>query len=125
MSDDKTRYSDEELQEFKQLIEEKLNKARKEYDFLIEAVKNPEESGNADDMSNQLFDDNRASSEKEYLSQMAERQKKFIQNLEKALVRIENKTYGICQQTGKLISKERLKAVPHTTLSIEAKTGNS
>ena len=125
MSEDKTRYSDEELQEFRQLIEEKLNKARKEYNFLIEAVKNPEESGNADDMSNQLFDDNRASSEKEYLSQMAERQRKFIQNLEKALVRIENKTYGICQQTGKLISKERLKAVPHTTLSIAAKTGNN
>ena len=118
----KNRYSDEELEEFRQIIEEKLQKARQEYEHLLEAVKNPNEHGVEEhNPSNKMFEETNAASDKEYMSQLAERQRKFIQNLENALVRIENKTYGICRVTGELIAKERLKAVPHTTISIKAK----
>ena len=119
---EKTRYSDEELQEFRDLINKKLEKARAELDYLQESIKSPGENATDDTFSsNKLMEDNSASTEKEHMSQLAERQRKFIKNLEDAMVRIENKTYGICKETGKLISKERLRAVPHTTLSIEAK----
>ncbi len=122
MAEEKLRYSDEELEEFKQIILEKLEKARKELEFLNESILNPNENDITDTYQvNKLLDDNSWAIEKENLSQLAERQRKFIKNLEAALVRIENKTYGICRETGKLISKERLRAVPHATLSIEAK----
>ena len=123
---EKTRYSDDELQEFRELINKKLDKARSELDYLQESIKSPSENATDDSFSsNKLMEDNSISTEKEHLSQLAERQRKFIKNLEDALVRIENKTYGICKDTGKLISKERLRAVPHTTLSIEAKLKQS
>lgn len=119
---DKTRYSDEELQEFRDLINKKIEKAKAELEYLQESIKSPGDGGNDDSMSaNKLTEDTSISTEKEQMSQLAERQRKFIKNLEDALVRIENRTYGICKETGKLISKERLRAVPHTTLSIEAK----
>lgn len=119
---EKTRYSDDELKEFKDLILKKLEKARKELDYLQEAIKNNTEHGGEDKFNvPSLLEEGSATLEKEQLSQLAERQRKFIKNLEDAMVRIESKTYGICKVTGKLINKERLKAVPHTTMSIEAK----
>jgi RNA polymerase-binding protein DksA len=119
---EKTRYSDEELVEFKELIEKKLDKARKELDDLLDSLRSNNDSGGDDAFStNKLMDENSLSVEKEHMTQMAERQRKFIKNLEDAFQRIQNKTYGICKESGKLISKERLRAVPHTTLSIEAK----
>jgi DnaK suppressor protein len=122
MTEEKTRYSDEELDEFKQIILQKLNKAKEELEFLQESILNPNEHGIDDTIqTNKMLDDNAYSMEKENLSRLADRQRKFINSLEMALIRIENKTYGICRETGKLISKERLKAVPHATLSIEAK----
>lgn len=122
MTEEKTRYSDAELEEFKQIILKKLEQAREELKFLQDSILAPNEHGIDDTyQSNKLLEDNYYSTEKESLSRLAERQLKFINSLEDALVRIENKTYGICRETGKLISKERLKAVPHATLSIEAK----
>lgn len=119
---EKTRYSDAELQEFKDLILKKLGKAKSELVYLQDSIKSPSENATDDTFSsNKLMEDNSISIEKEQMSQLAERQRKFIKNLEDALVRIENKTYGICKATGKLISKDRLRAVPHTTMSIEAK----
>ena len=119
---EKTRYSDDELQEFRDLITQKLVKARAELDYLQESIKSPSENATDDTFSsNKLMEDNSISTEKEHMSQLADRQRKFIKNLEDAMVRIENKTYGICKETGKLIAKERLRAVPHTTLSMEAK----
>ena len=119
---EKTRYSDDELQEFRDLIAGKLQKARAELDYLQESIKSPSENATDDTFSsNKLMEDNSASTEKEHMSQLADRQRKFIKNLEDAMIRIENKTYGICKETGKLIAKERLRAVPHTTLSMEAK----
>jgi len=118
---EKSRYGDAELEEFKQLINEKLAAAHVELDYLQEQI-NKEKSGQDDsDGRYKGLEDGTATIEKEYLTQMASRQIQFIQHLEKALVRIENKTYGICRETGKLIGKDRLKAVPHATLSIEAK----
>lgn len=117
----KTRYSDEELQEFKTIILEKLDTARVELRNLQEQLMN---SGNGtEDTSNTYvtLEEGSATLEKEQLSAMAARQRKFIDHLENALIRIENKTYGICRSTGKLIAKERLRLVPHATLSIEAK----
>ncbi len=119
---EKTRYNDEELLEFKELITGKLDKARAELDYLQISIKSPSENATDDTFSsNKLMEDNSISTEKEHMSQLADRQRKFIKNLEDALIRIENKTYGICKETGKLIAKERLRAVPHTTLSMEAK----
>lgn len=119
---EKTRYSDEELEEFKDIIVKKLEKARAELNFLQDSIKKPNEHGTDDThQSNKLMDDNTNSFEKENLSRLADRQSKFITALENALIRIENKSYGICRETGKLIAKERLRAVPHATLSIEAK----
>ncbi|MVZ63326.1 TraR/DksA family transcriptional regulator [Sphingobacterium humi] len=119
---EKTRYSDAELQEFKAIILEKLRIAREELSSLTKSLSNSNANGTDDTAGTyKTLEDGSATLEKEQINQLAARQKKFIDNLEAALVRIENKTYGICRETGKLIQKERLKAVPHTTLSIEAK----
>ncbi len=121
--EDKTRYSDEELKEFENLINEKLEKARSEYRILKETLnRNNDEGTDATSGGNtKVLEDGAETAEKENLSQLAARQQKYITNLENALVRIKNGTYGICSVTGKLIPKERLIAVPHTTQSIEAK----
>ncbi|MEI6880001.1 MAG: TraR/DksA C4-type zinc finger protein [Bacteroidota bacterium] len=122
MAEDKKRYSDVDLAEFKELINSKLSVAQEELTNLLNQMASPGFNSASDtDSSYSKIDDGAATSEKEYLSQLAARQRKFIENLENALIRIENKTYGICRVTGKLISKERLRAVPHTTLSMEAK----
>ncbi|GGH05343.1 MULTISPECIES: TraR/DksA family transcriptional regulator [Sphingobacterium] len=119
---EKTRYSDSELQEFKSIILEKLRVAKEELLALTRTLSNSNANGTDDTAGTyKTLEDGSATLEKEQVNQLAARQKKFIDNLEAALVRIENKTYGICRETGKLIQKERLKAVPHTTLSIEAK----
>lgn len=116
------RYSDAELAEFKELIEDKMKNAEKQLKIYIDAYKN----GSANDTEDtaptfKSFDDGSSTLSKEANSQLAIRQEKFIRDLRNALVRIENKSYGICRVTGKLIQKERLKLVPHATLSIEAK----
>ncbi|MCK9625257.1 MAG: TraR/DksA C4-type zinc finger protein [Bacteroidales bacterium] len=123
---EKVRYSDEELQEFKELILEKLAKAREDYDILKGAV-NHSFSNDTEDTSPtfKVLEEGASALSKEELGQLAARQYKFIQNLEGALIRIENKSYGICRETGKLIPKERLKLVPHATLSIEAKNSQN
>lgn len=122
-SDDKTRYSDSELKSFEELILEKLEKARHEYKILKETLnRNNDEGTDATSGGNtKVLEDGAETAEKENLSQLAARQQKYITNLENALVRIKNGTYGICSVTGKLIPKDRLIAVPHTTQSIEAK----
>lgn len=119
---EKLRYSDEELEEFRKLIEKKLEKASKELD-LLQNTFNYKDSNSTDDTSPtfKLVEDGSEIMTREEIGQLAMRQKKFIQNLEAALTRIQNKTYGICRETGKLIQKERLLAVPHATLSMEAK----
>jgi len=123
MAEEKTRYSDEELNEFRDLIEEKLKAARAEYDTLRQVVMH-NGSNDIEDTSpsfRTVEDDGASQLSKEEASQLAQRQYKFIQNLEAALLRIENKTYGVCRATGKLIPKERLRLVPHATLTVEAK----
>jgi DnaK suppressor protein len=121
---EKTRYSDDELQEFKEIILKKLEVAREEFNTLQRSLKDGNENGTDSTNNNYLtLDDGADTFEKENLTQLAGRLLKFIQNLEAAMVRIENKTYGLCKTTGKLIPKERLRAVPHTTQSIEAKLG--
>lgn len=114
----KTRYSDEELEEFRELIEEKLNRAKEQLNFYLTQL-----ADMADNPDSKIkgLDDGIGTAENERLSTMAARQKKHIQHLENALIRIQNKVYGVCRVTGKLIAKERLRAVPHATLSIEAK----
>ena len=117
-----TRYSDKELGEFEAIIFTKLENAKKELSLLKDSLSRNSESGtDATAGSLKVMEDGADTIEKENLSELAARQQKFITNLENALVRIKNGTYGICSATGKLIGKERLKAVPHTTLSIEAK----
>jgi RNA polymerase-binding transcription factor DksA len=119
---DKTKYSAEELQEFKILIEEKLVKAREDFQLLMDQMSHKDDHGTEDTSpSFKLLDDGSEVLSKEEVNQLAGRQQKFIQNLENALLRIKNGTYGVCRVTGKLISKERLRIVPHATLSIEAK----
>ena len=114
----KTRYSDEELQEFEKLIDAKLEKAKEQLDFYLEQL---EEQADNPDTKIKGLDDGIGTAESERLTSLAVRQRKLIQHLENAKIRIKNKIYGICRVTGKLISKERLRAVPHATLSIEAK----
>jgi RNA polymerase-binding transcription factor DksA len=118
------RYSDNELKEFRELITRKLDTAKKELGYLQGLITRKDEMG-GDDTDNRYMtmEDGSLSMEREQLSQMASRQITFIDHLEKAMMRIENKTYGICRVTGKLIDKARLRAVPHATLSIEAKMG--
>jgi len=118
----KSRYSDEELAEFKEIIENKLVKARHDLQLLTEAYTNANDQGTDDTSPTfKVLEEGYQVLSKEENSRLAARQSKFIQNLENALVRIENKTYGVCRVTGKLIAKERLRSVPHATLSIEAK----
>jgi len=115
------RYSDSELNEFRELIQKKLEAAKKELAYLQGLITRKDESGDLDEGRYMTMEDGSMSMEREQLSQMASRQIQFIDHLEKAIMRIENKTYGICRVTGKLIDKARLRAVPHATLSIEAK----
>ena len=115
------RYSDAELMEFRELINKKLDTAKKELAYLQGLITRRDESGDLDEGRYMTMEDGSMSMEREQLSQMASRQIQFIDHLEKALMRIENKTYGVCRVTGKLIDKARLRAVPHATLSIEAK----
>jgi DnaK suppressor protein len=116
----KTRYTDEELDEFDKLIDEKLEKAKEQLQFYLSQLKDM--SDNSDSKIKGL-DDGISTAEAERLTNMAARQKKHVQHLENAKIRIKNKVYGICRVTGQLISKDRLRAVPHATLSIEAKNG--
>lgn len=115
------RYSDSELNEFRDLINKKLEVAKKELAYLQGLITRKDESGDLDEGRYMTMEDGSMSMEREQLSQMASRQIQFIDHLEKAIMRIENKTYGICRVTGQLIDKARLRAVPHATLSIEAK----
>jgi len=119
---EKTRYSEEELKEFEELILKKLEKARDELNILKGSLtRTGDEGSDSNFHSTKTLEDGAETAEKEHLSTLAGRQQKFINNLENALIRIKNGTYGICIDTGKLISKERLRAVPHTMHSIEAK----
>lgn len=115
---EKTRYSDEELDEFRTLIEKKLERAKEQLEFYMTQLSEMAEKGDAKIKG---LDDGIGTAENERTTSLAARQKKHIQHLENALIRIQNKVYGVCRETGKLISKERLKAVPHATLSIAAK----
>ncbi len=115
------RYSDADLAEFREIIQKKLDAAKKELAYLHGLITRKDEGGDMDEARYMTMEDGSVSMEREQLSQMASRQITFIDHLEKAMMRIENKTYGICRVTGKLIDKARLRAVPHATLSIEAK----
>ena len=122
MSAEKTRYTDTELEEFRALINDKLEAAQREYDTLRNSLNNLDGNDVADTSPTfKVLEEGAATLSKEEAGRLAQRQMKFIQHLQAALVRIENKTYGVCRETGKLIPKERLRAVPHATLSIEAK----
>lgn len=119
---EKTRYSDEELKEFEQLIIEKLDKAHSELKYIKESITKTGDTGTDSTFGNvKTLEDGADTAEKESLNQLAARQQKFIKNLDNALIRIKNGTYGICSESGNLISKERLRAVPHTTMSIASK----
>ncbi|NLX80832.1 MAG: TraR/DksA family transcriptional regulator [Proteiniphilum sp.] len=119
---EKTRYSDQELEEFRSIINDKLEIAKQEYDNYRAAVTNADGNDTIDTSPTyKVLEEGASTLSKEEAGRLAQRQMKFIQNLQAALVRIENKTYGVCRETGKLIPKERLRAVPHATLSIEAK----
>lgn len=119
---EKTRYSDDELQEFKEIINEKLKLARRDFTQMMEQLRNADNNG-VDDIAPtyKTLEEGSAAQSKEEIAQMANRQQKFIAGLEAALVRIENKTYGIDRMTGELIPKERLRVVPHATLSVASK----
>lgn len=119
---EKKRYSDEELLEFKEIILRKLDKAKRDYDIFKNSITQSDGNDTQDTSPTfKVLEEGAATLSKEEAGKLAQRQLKFIQHLQAALVRIENKTYGICRETGKLISKERLRAVPHATLSISAK----
>lgn len=119
---EKNRYSDAELAEFRALIEEKLVEAHKDLELLQDSLSHKGDHGTDDTgRSFNMMEDGSETLMREETAQLAARQEKFIKNLENALIRIENKTYGICRVTGKLINKQRLMLVPHATLSIEAK----
>lgn len=122
MAENKVRYSDEDLQEFKEIILKKIARSEEDLASLQSAYKNDADNGTNDTSpSFKSFDEGADTMAKEANVQLAIRQEKFIRDLKNALQRIENKTYGVCRVTGKLIQKERLKLVPHATLSIEAK----
>ncbi|MFN4233369.1 MAG: TraR/DksA family transcriptional regulator [Bacteroidia bacterium] len=118
---EKTRYSDEELEEFRQIILKKLEEAHKDLALLKESLENKDNGTDDTSPTFKMIEDGSDVLSKEETAQLAARQQKFIQSLENALIRIQNKTYGICRATGKLIPKERLRVVPHATLSMEAK----
>ena len=123
---EKTRYSDAELEEFRAIILSKPEKAKKDYEMLKGGITNTDGNDIADTSPTfKVLEEGATTLSKEESGRLAQRQMKFIQNLQAALIRIENKTYGICRETGKLIPKERLRAVPHATLSIEAKQGGA
>lgn len=122
MAKEKTRYSDKELEEFKEIINHKLEEAKQDLELLKNSLSHKDDHGTDDTgRTFNMMEDGSETLSREEMAQLAARQEKFIQNLNNALIRIENKTYGICRVTGKLIKKERLKLVPHATLSIEAK----
>lgn len=119
---EKNRYSDEELKEFKELILKKLKKAQEDYEMYRNSITLGDGNDTQDTSPTfKVLEEGAATLSKEEAGKLAQRQLKFIQHLQAALIRIENKTFGICRETGKLISKERLRAVPHATLSIDAK----
>ncbi len=119
---ERKRYTDEELAEFKAVILDKIELAKRDYQQMMEVLTNKDGNGVDDTMPTyKILEEGSMTQTKEELTNMAARQQKFIQGLQAALIRIENKTYGVCRVTGKLIPKERLMAVPHATLSIEAK----
>jgi RNA polymerase-binding transcription factor DksA len=119
---EKTRYNDSELAEFKEIILKKLEKAKEDYEILKSSITQSDNNDTQDTSPTfKVLEEGAATLSKEEAGKLAQRQLKFIQHLQAALVRIENKTYGICRETGKLIPKERLRAVPHATLSIDAK----
>ena len=121
---EKTRYSDEELQEFKEIILKKLEKAQQDYELLKSSIMYTDGNDISDTSPTfKVLEEGASTLSKEEAGQLAQRQMKFIQHLQNALIRIENKTYGICRETGKLIPKERLRAVPHATLGIDQKLG--
>ena len=120
--DKRTRYSDKELVEFETLIKDKIEKAQNELKILKKSLSRSSESGTSDtNITSKVLEDGAETSQKESVNELAARQQKFINNLSNALIRIKNGTYGLCKVTGKLIPKARLRAVPHTMLSIEAK----
>ena len=122
MVDEATRYSDADLAEFKEIIQKKIDKAQSDLDLIKSAYMNDLNNGTDDTSPTfKAFEEGSETMSKEANSQLAIRQEKFIRDLKNALIRIENKTYGLCKVTGKLINKERLKIVPHATMSIEAK----
>ncbi len=119
---EKTKYSKEELDEFKGIINEKLDKAKEDLQLLVDQLSHKDDHGTDDTSPTfKLMDEGSEVLSREEINQLAARQQKFIQSLENALIRIANGTYGVCRVTGKLIAKERLRIVPHATLSIEAK----
>lgn len=126
MSNEKSRFSDKELEEFKEIINKKLEEASEDLKLLKASLSHSDDHGTDDTgRSFNMMEDGSETLSREEMAQLASRQEKFIQNLRNALIRIENKTYGICRVTGKLIKKERLKLVPHATLSIEAKNAQN
>jgi RNA polymerase-binding transcription factor DksA len=119
---EKTKYSDAELEEFRMIIMEKLETAKRDYELLKASIMNADGNDVTDTSPTfKVLEEGASTLSKEEAGRLAQRQMKFIQSLQSALIRIENKTYGVCRETGKLIPKERLRAVPHATLSIEAK----
>jgi len=123
---ERTRYSDEELQEFKDLIDRKLVDARMDLELLRKSLSHEDDNSTDDTASTfKMMEDGSETLSREETANLASRQEKFIKHLEDALIRIQNKTYGICRATGKLIRKERLRLVPHATLSIEAKNAQN
>lgn len=126
MTQERTKYSDSELEEFKELIQRKLKEAQEDYDLLKGSLSHNDDHGTDDTgRTFNMMEDGSETLSREEVAQLAARQEKFIQSLQAALVRIENKTYGVCRVTGKLIQKERLKLVPHATMSIEAKNAQN
>ncbi|MEN9442852.1 MAG: hypothetical protein RLZ33_2929 [Bacteroidota bacterium] len=126
MSQEKTRYSDDELAEFRELIQEKLKEAHVDYTLLVGSLSHNDDHGTDDTgRTFNMMEDGSETLSREEVAQLAARQEKFIQSLQAALIRIENKTYGICRVTGKLIQKERLRLVPHATMSIDAKNAQN
>lgn len=122
MAEIKKRYSDEDLAEFKEIIDQKLDRARKDYTDMMKALRNDEGNDVADTSPTyKILEEGSVTQNKQELIVLAQRQQKFIKSLEAALIRIQNKTYGIDRITGQLIPKERLRAVPHATLSVESK----
>lgn len=122
MAEERQRYSDSDLQEFKELIQQKIEKAEKDLMLIRESFINDQNNGTDDTSPTfKAFEEGAETLSKEQNAILAGRQEKFVRDLKNALIRIENKTYGICRVSGKLIGKDRLRAVPHATLSIEAK----